>query len=83
MKSLYLALVIFGAYLSRPALAQQAALPDVDQHSLSGAAGVEEESPAQQRIAGAELQIKADPKKVQAYNELALGFLRRPRIPTT
>jgi tetratricopeptide (TPR) repeat protein len=38
-----------------------------------------EESPAQQRIAAAQLQIKADPKKVQAYNELAIGLIRRAR----
>jgi tetratricopeptide (TPR) repeat protein len=79
MKSLYVALVVLGVFLSRPALAQQAALPVADQHSLSSEPSAEEESPAQQRIAAAQLQIKADPKKVQAYNELAIGFLRRVR----
>lgn len=36
-------------------------------------------TPAQLRIAAAKLQIHADPRKSQAYNELALAFLRRAR----
>ena len=36
-------------------------------------------SPAEQRIAAAMQQLKADPKKVQAYNELATAFIRRAR----
>jgi tetratricopeptide (TPR) repeat protein len=79
MKSLHVALVILGVFLSRPALAQQVALPIAEQHGLSGEATAQEESPAQQRIAAAQLQIKTDPKKVQAYNELAIGFIRRAR----
>ena len=42
-------------------------------------ATVQEDTPAQQRIAAAQLQIRTDPKKVQAYNELASAFLRRTR----
>ena len=38
-----------------------------------------EETPAQQRIASAEQQLKSDPKKVQAYNELAIAYLQRAR----
>jgi tetratricopeptide (TPR) repeat protein len=36
-------------------------------------------SPAEQRIAVANQQIEANPKKVQAFNDLALAFLRRSR----
>lgn len=36
-------------------------------------------TPAQLRIAAAKLQIKTDPKKSQAYNDLALAFVRRAR----
>ena len=42
-------------------------------------AAAPQNTPAQQRIAAAQQQLKADPKKVQAYNELAIGFLRRTR----
>jgi tetratricopeptide (TPR) repeat protein len=79
MKSLYVALVVLGVFLSRPAFTQQEALSFADRQSPPSEAAAQEESPAQQRIAAAQLQIKADPKKVQAYNELAIGFLRRAR----
>jgi tetratricopeptide (TPR) repeat protein len=79
MKSLHVWLVILGVFLSRPALSQQAVLPVADPHSPSGEAAALQDSPALQRIAAAQQQIKADPKKVQAYNELAIGFLRRAR----
>ena len=79
MKSLHVALVILCVLLSRPALAQQAALLVADRQSTSSMAAAQEESPAQQRIAAAELQIKADPKKVQAFQELATGLIRRAR----
>jgi tetratricopeptide (TPR) repeat protein len=36
-------------------------------------------TPAQLRIIAARLQIHADPKKAEAYNELALAFVRRAR----
>ena len=39
----------------------------------------QDDTPAQQRIASAERQLKADPKKVQAYNELAIAYLQRAR----
>ncbi|AXC11699.1 hypothetical protein ACPOL_2377 [Acidisarcina polymorpha] len=45
----------------------------------SGFAEQKEGTPAQQSIAAAQQQIKLDPKKVQAFNELALGLLRRSR----
>jgi tetratricopeptide (TPR) repeat protein len=79
MKSLHVALVTLCVLLSRPGLTQQAASLDADRQSPSSEAAAQEESPAQQRIAGAKLQIKADPRKVQPYNELASGFIRRAR----
>ena len=79
MKTLYALVFLLSALISGPGLAQQAAFPATDQRSPSGQAAVRQDTPAQQRIAGAQLQIRTDPKKVQAYNELALGFLRRSR----
>jgi tetratricopeptide (TPR) repeat protein len=79
MKSPQVALVILCVLLSRPTVAQQSALPAADRPGTSSVVAVQEESPAQQRIAAAQLQIKADPKKVQAYNELAICLVRRAR----
>jgi tetratricopeptide (TPR) repeat protein len=79
MKSLYASLFFLSILIPGPGLAQQAAFPATDRGSPSGQAAVQQDTPAQQRIAGAQLQIKTDPKKVQAYNELALAFLRRTR----
>ena len=79
MKPLYASLFLLSVLISGPGLAQQAAFPAADQHNPSGPAAVQQDTPAQQRIAGAQLQIRTDPKKVQAYNELALAFLRRAR----
>jgi tetratricopeptide (TPR) repeat protein len=79
MKSLYASLFLLSVLIPGPGLAQQAAFTAADQRSPSGQAAVQQDTPAQQRIAGAQLQIRTDPKKVQAYNELALAFLRRAR----
>jgi tetratricopeptide (TPR) repeat protein len=79
MKSLYASLFLLSVLISRSGLAQQAILPAADLRSPSGQVAVQQDTPAQQRIAGAQLQIRMDPKKVQAYNELALAFLRRTR----
>lgn len=79
MKSLCASLFLLSVLVSGPGLAQQAAFPAVDQRNPSGQPAVQQDTPAQQRIAGAQLQIRTDPKKVQAYNELALAFLRRTR----
>ena len=38
-----------------------------------------QDTPAQQHIAAARQQLKADPKRVQAFNELAIALLRRAR----
>src|ERR1700722_93042 len=79
MKCLQTSLFILSVFLSGSGLAQQAAFSAVDQRSPFGQAAVQQDSPAQQRVAGAQLQIRTDPKKMQAYNELALAFLRRTR----
>ena len=79
MKSLHATFFILGVFLSTSGLAQQAASRVGDQRSLPIEAAVREETPAQQRIASARQQIAADPAKVQAYNELAIAFLRRAR----
>jgi tetratricopeptide (TPR) repeat protein len=59
-------LVIVGLGLVGSALAQQTALP-------------QDASPAQERIAAAKRQIEANPKKVQAFNDLAIAYQRRAR----
>jgi tetratricopeptide (TPR) repeat protein len=69
MKSLRAAFCLLGALISTAGFAQQAASPTAPQG----------DTPAQLRIAAARQQIKSDPKKVQAYNELALGLLTRAR----
>src|ERR1035438_1211825 len=79
MKPLHATFLILGVLLSRPEFAQQAVSPAADQHNSPGEAAVQEETPALQRIAAAKQQIATDPKRVQAYNELALASLRRTR----
>jgi tetratricopeptide (TPR) repeat protein len=76
MKSSRASTLILAAFLSGSGLAQQLASPVADQPL---AAALQEETPAQHSISEAQLQIKTDPKKVQAYNALALAFLRRAR----
>ena len=75
MKTLAASLLCFSVCLSAPGQSQ----PSERLERSSGAIAVLEESPAQQRIEAAKKQIATDPKKVQAYNELAIGFLRRAR----
>jgi len=79
MKRPHTTFFILGILLSAAAVAQQAASPAVDAHSAPGETALQQDTPAQRRIAAAQLQIKTDPRKVQAYNELALGFLKRSR----
>lgn len=52
---------------------------DANHPNSAGPANIEDASPAQQRIAAAREQLKADPTKAQAYNELALASIRRTR----
>jgi len=70
-------LVIFCGMVSTAGVAQTTATTGED--VSSSAAKVQDETPAQRRIAAARQQLKADPKKTQAYNELALASIRRTR----
>ena len=79
MKPLHATLFILSVLLSRQGSAQQAVLSAADQHDSPGESAVQEETPAQQRIVAAKQQIVMNPKKVQAYNELALANIRRTR----
>jgi tetratricopeptide (TPR) repeat protein len=79
MKSPQATLLVLAILVSGSGLAQQAALTAVDQPSPSGNAAVQDDTPAQQSISAAQQQIQTDPKKVEAYNESALAFLRRTR----
>ena len=79
MKLLHIALSIMGVFLSGSAFGEQAPGPVADLHGQHEETVLQDDSPAQQRIASAQLQIKANPQKVQAYNELAIGFLRCAR----
>jgi tetratricopeptide (TPR) repeat protein len=44
---------------------------------VAGAAHAQQSTPAEQRIAAARQQIASDPKKAEAYNNLALAFISR------
>lgn len=79
MKPLQATFFILAVFFSGTGFAQQSALPAADQRGASSEAAAQEETPAQQRIAAAKQQIEKDPKKVQAWNELAIAFLRRAR----
>src|ERR1700739_1315501 len=79
MKPLHRTLFILGVLLSMEGSAQQAILSAAEQHNSPSEAAVQEETPALQRIAAAKQQIATEPKRVQAYNELALASLRRTR----
>jgi tetratricopeptide (TPR) repeat protein len=82
MKSPRATLFLLGVSLAASALAQQSNMAAPDQRNTMGEAAVQEQTPAQLRIAAARQQIAADAKKVQAYNELATAFLRRSRETT-
>jgi tetratricopeptide (TPR) repeat protein len=79
MKSLQVMSIIIGVVLSAPGPAQQAAQPAADERSLTSEAVGQSQTPAQQKIAAAKQQIETDPKKLQAYNALALADIRRAR----
>jgi tetratricopeptide (TPR) repeat protein len=68
-----LSLLIVGVALLGNAGAQQLKSPS----SPASSASAQELTPAQQRIAAARQQIAAGPKKAEAYNNLALAFIRR------
>ena len=77
MKATPATIFILGVLLSGVGHAQQTVSPEAPHTVLS--VNHKEDSPAQQRIAAAEQQLKADPKRVQAYNELAIAYLQRAR----
>jgi tetratricopeptide (TPR) repeat protein len=79
MKSLQAALIILSTLLPGIGLAQQASSLRAIENGTSNEAVALQHTPAQQRIAAAKLQISRDPGKSQAYNELAIAFLRRAR----
>ena len=79
MKTLAVSLLSVSVFVSMPGYTQPTALPSDHPSGSSGDVAASEETPAQQRIAAAKQQIATDPKKVQAYNELAIAFLRRAR----
>jgi tetratricopeptide (TPR) repeat protein len=72
-------ILISGVLVLATGCVQRAVAAQVDRPLLASPGPVQEDSPAQQRIAAATQQLKADPKKVQAYNELAIGCIRRAR----
>src|SRR6476646_4174667 len=75
MKSLHATAFILCGLLCAPGLAQQDTSPAPSEGSLPS----QQNTPSQQRIAAAQQQIAKDPKKAQAYNELALALIRRSR----
>jgi tetratricopeptide (TPR) repeat protein len=77
MKSLQKPLLIFSILLPGIGLAQQASLSGTDRHSALSETAAQQDSPAQQRIAAAQLQIDRDPQKSQAYDEMAIALIRR------
>jgi tetratricopeptide (TPR) repeat protein len=79
MKHRYTTPLVVMILLSCTGFAQQAATSAMGVQSNPAVADRQEETPAQQNIAAARLQLKADSKKVQAWNELALAYLRRVR----
>jgi len=79
MKSMQPMLFLLGILFSGMGHAQQTVSAGPNQPSPSSLATTQDKSPAQQRVAAARQQLKADPNKVQAWNDLALGLLRRAR----
>jgi tetratricopeptide (TPR) repeat protein len=70
---------ILTALISGAAVAQHTESGAADHPGVSSVAAIQSGTPAQARIAAAKQQLKADPKKVQAYNELAIAFMTRAR----
>lgn len=79
MRSPRATLFILGIFLSASAFARQTSVAAPDPSNILSEAAAQQQTPAQLRVAAARQQIAADPKKVQAYNELASAFLRRAR----
>jgi tetratricopeptide (TPR) repeat protein len=79
MKLPHAMLVVVVIFLSGNGVAQQQGAGAFPANRPPGDTGAQHDSPAQQSIAAAQQQIQTDPKKAQAYNQLALGYLRRAR----
>jgi tetratricopeptide (TPR) repeat protein len=79
MRSPQATIFILGVCFAASTLAQQGNFAAPDQLNMASETAVQEQTPAQLRIAAAMQQIAADPRKVQAYNELAAADLRRAR----
>ena len=79
MKSAQPMLLFFSILLSAISHAQQAVSASPGEPPPSCLAAARDGTPAQQRIAAARQQLKTDPRKVQAFNDLALALLRRAR----
>ena len=81
MKFSYGTIVVLGMMcFSAPGQAQGAASNPSDRLLLSpDTTSAKADAPAQQRIDAAKRQILANPKKVQAFNDLATAYLRRAR----
>jgi tetratricopeptide (TPR) repeat protein len=80
MKSLQITFIIFMAVLlPGSALAQQVVSTAADRGSAFSGAAAQQDTAAQHGIAEARQQIAADPKKAQAYNDLAIAYMRRAR----
>ena len=79
MKSLHTTFCILGALISTAGFAQNPLSLAANQPGMSSATTTQSDSPAQLRIAAARQQLVSDPKKVPAYNELAIAFLKRAR----
>jgi tetratricopeptide (TPR) repeat protein len=75
MKYLQSTFCIVGALICTAGFAQQTTSVAAGQIATA----THGDTPAQLRIAAARQQIQSDPKKVQAYNELALAFVTRAR----
>ena len=79
MKSLHATFCILGALISTAGFAQEPVSLAANQLGISNVAATQGDTPAQLRIAAARQQLMSDPKKVPAYNELAIAFLKRAR----
>ena len=79
MKSPLVAFFVVVVLLPGAGVAQQQASPATVQNRPPGETVEQQDSPAKQSIAAAQQQIQTDPRKAQAYNQLALAYLRRTR----
>ena len=80
MNSPYAILIFFGVLCSAAfGQTQRAVASDAGQALMPQNTASKSDSPAQERIDAVKQQILANPKKVQAYNDLATAYVRRAR----